>query len=46
MFSYHFQGSAEEVYFVGFFIIMERPCVIEPFETENICNYCDNTTKI
>mgnify|MGYP000403400182 CR=1 FL=1 len=29
MFSYHFQGPANEVYYVGFFIIMNRLCVIE-----------------
>ena len=44
MFSYHFQGAANEVYFGGFFIIMDGPC--STFETENICNYCDNTKKI
>ena len=44
MFSYHFQGAANEVYFDGFFIIMDGPC--STFETENICNYCDNTKKI
>ena len=45
MFSYHFQGAANEVYFDGFFIIItDGPC--STFETENICNYCDNTKKI
>ena len=44
MFSYHFQGPAKEVYFNGFFINMDGPC--STFETENICNYCDNTKKI
>jgi len=29
MFSYHFQGPANEVYFDGFFIIMDGPCVLQ-----------------
>ena len=44
MFSYHFQGPANEVYFDGFFIIMDGPCVLQLLK-QNICSYCDDTKK-
>ena len=47
MFSHDFQGPANEVYFVGFFIIMDRSCVFQLLKQKILfCNYSDNTKKM